>query len=242
MFNQLLCLYLRNDIQDILYTFKMLSYTEENYLKIIFSLSYSHTTEITTNDIAKKLEINPASVSDMLKKLNQKKLIDYAKYQGVRLTNEGKKIAVDIVRKHRLWETFLVDKLNFSWDEVHDVAEQLEHIQSGLLIERLYQFLDCPMFDPHGEPIPNEYGEFPITENLICLSSCQNQQRIQVKSITDDSSALLQYLSKISVSIGASIEVCDKNSYDNSIDVIINDNKNTTLSKETSEKIYGILL
>jgi DtxR family Mn-dependent transcriptional regulator len=220
----------------------MLSYTEENYLKIIFSLSYPNSLEITTNDIAKKLEINPASVSDMLKKLNQKKLIDYAKYQGVRLTNEGKKIAIEIVRKHRLWETFLVDKLNFSWDEVHDVAEQLEHIQSSLLIERLYKFLDCPKFDPHGEPIPDEHGEFPVTENLICLNSCKNQQKIQVKSITDDSSALLQYLSKISVSIGVSIEICDKNSYDNSIDVIINENKNVTLSKEISEKIYGVLL
>lgn len=242
MFTPLLCVYLSNDIQDILYRFKMLSYTEENYLKIIFSLSYPHSLEITTNDIAKKLEINPASVSDMLKKLNQKKLIDYAKYQGVKLTNEGKKIAIEIVRKHRLWETFLVDKLNFSWDEVHDVAEQLEHIQSGLLIERLYKFLDCPTFDPHGEPIPNEHGEFPVTENLVCLNSCTNQQKIQVKSITDDSSTLLQYLSKISVSIGALIEICDKNTYDNSIDVIINENKNTTLSKEISEKIYGVLL
>jgi DtxR family Mn-dependent transcriptional regulator len=220
----------------------MLSYTEENYLKIIFALSYPNYLEITTNDIAKKLEINPASVSDMLKKLNQKKLIDYAKYQGVRLTNEGKKIAVEIVRKHRLWETFLVDKLNFSWDEVHEVAEQLEHIQSNLLIERLYQFLDFPKFDPHGEPIPNEYGEFPVTENLVCLNSCTLQQKIEVRSITDDSSALLQHLSKISIAIGGSIRVIDKNVYDSSIDVIINENKNTTLSKEISEKIYGVLL
>jgi DtxR family Mn-dependent transcriptional regulator len=220
----------------------MLSYTEENYLKIIFALSYPNYLEITTNDIAKKLEINPASVSDMLKKLNQKKLIDYAKYQGVRLTNEGKKIAVEIVRKHRLWETFLVDKLNFSWDEVHEVAEQLEHIQSNLLIERLYQFLDFPKFDPHGEPIPNEYGEFPITENLVCLNSCTSQQKMEVRSITDDSSALLQHLSKISIAIGGSIRVIDKNVYDSSIDVIINENKNTTLSKEISEKIYGVLL
>jgi len=220
----------------------MLSYTEENYLKIIFSLSYPLMLEITTNDIAKKLEINPASVSDMLKKLNQKKLIDYAKYQGVRLTEEGRKIAIDIVRKHRLWETFLVDKLNFSWDEVHDVAEQLEHIHSSLLIERLYQFLDAPKFDPHGEPIPNEFGEFPDTENQVCLNSCNAQQKLEVKSITDDSSSLLQYLSKISVGIGVCIEVLDKNTYDNSVDVIINGNKNITLSKEISEKIYGVLL
>lgn len=220
----------------------MLSYTEENYLKIIFALSYPSSKEISTNDIAKSLEINPASVSDMLKKLQQKKLIDYAKYQGVTLTEEGQKIAINIIRKHRLWETFLVDKLNFSWDEVHEVAEQLEHIQSNLLIERLYQFLDFPKFDPHGEPIPNEQGIFPETENWICLNSCEIQQKIEIKSITDDSSSLLQYLSKISVAIGGTIKVIDKNTYDNSIDVLINDNKHITLSREISEKIYGVLL
>lgn len=220
----------------------MLSYTEENYLKIIFALSYPTEKEISTNDIAKSLDINPASVSDMLKKLKQKKLVDYAKYQGVSLTEEGRKIAVNIIRKHRIWETFLVDKLNFTWDEVHEVAEQLEHIQSNLLIERLYQFLSFPKFDPHGEPIPDEQGVFPKTENWICLNSCDIQQKIQVKSITDDSSTLLQYLSKISVAIGGSIEILDKNIYDNSIDVLINDAKQSTLSKEISEKIYGVLL
>ncbi len=220
----------------------MLSYTEENYLKIIFALSYPTAREISTNDIAKGLDINPASVSDMLKKLKQKSLIDYAKYQGVSLTEEGRKIAVNIIRKHRLWETFLVDKLNFSWDEVHEVAEQLEHIQSNLLIERLYQFLGFPKFDPHGEPIPDEQGVFPETENWICLNSCDVQQKIEIKSITDDSSSLLQYLSKISVAIGGSIKILDKNTYDNSIDVLINDTKQSTLSREISEKIYGVLL
>lgn len=220
----------------------MLSYTEENYLKIIFTLSSSPIAkEISTNDIAKSLAINPASVSDMLRKLNQKKLIDYAKYQGVTLTEEGRKIAINIIRKHRLWETFLVDKLNFSWDEVHEVAEQLEHIQSNLLIERLYQFLGFPKFDPHGEPIPDEQGVFPETKNWICLNSCNAQQQIKVTSITDDSSALLQYLNKISITIGGSIKVLEKNSYDNSLDVLINETKQSTLSKEISEKIYGIL-
>ena len=220
----------------------MLSYTEENYLKIIFILSYPTAKEISTNDIAKNLNINPASVSDMLKKLKQKNLIDYAKYQGVSLTQEGRKIAVNIIRKHRLWETFLVNTLNFSWDEVHDVAEQLEHIQSNLLIERLYQFLGFPKFDPHGEPIPDENGTFPETKDWICLNSCKKQQKIEVKSITDDSSDLLQHLDKISVNIGVKIEVIEKNSYDKSIDVLINDIKQCTLSKEISEKIYGVLL
>jgi DtxR family Mn-dependent transcriptional regulator len=188
------------------------------------------------------LEINPASVSDMLKKLSQKKLIDYAKYQGVTLTEEGRRIAINIIRKHRLWETFLVDKLNFSWDEVHEVAEQLEHIQSNLLIERLYQFLGFPEFDPHGEPIPNEQGEFPETKDWKCLNSCNIQQKIKVTSITDDSSCLLQYLSKILIKIGSLVTILEKNSYDGSIDVIINDTKQATLSREVSEKIYGVLI
>ncbi|MFN3315630.1 MAG: metal-dependent transcriptional regulator [Raineya sp.] len=220
----------------------MLSYTEENYLKIIFTLSYPIAREISTNDIARSLNINPASVSDMLKKLKQKNLIDYTKYQGVSLTEEGRKIATNIIRKHRLWETFLVNTLNFSWDEVHDVAEQLEHIQSNLLIERLYEFLGFPEFDPHGEPIPNENGIFPETKNWICLNSCNNQQKIKVKSIIDDSSSLLQYLDKISISIGTKIEILEKNSYDKSIDVLINETTKRTLSKEISEKIYGVLL
>lgn len=219
------------------------SHTEENYLKVIFTLSSPTTSkEISTNEIAKSLEINPASVSDMLKKLKQKGLIDYTKYQGVALTEEGRKIAINIIRKHRLWETFLVDKLNFSWDEVHEIAEQLEHIQSNLLIERLYQFLDFPQFDPHGEPIPDDRGVFPLTENWICLNSCTNQQKIEVKSITDDTATLLQYLSKISITIGSNIEVIDVNEYDKSIDVFINSHKRTTISKEISEKIYGVLL
>lgn len=226
----------------------MLSYTEENYLKIIFTLSYPTGRDTTTNDIAKSLAINPASVSDMLKKLCQKKLIDYAKYQGVSLTEEGRKIAVNIVRKHRIWETFLVDKLNFSWDEVHEVAEQLEHIQSTLLIERLYEYLGFPTFDPHGEPIPDHSGNFPDIQmkDWICLNSCEKQQNFQVKCIKDDTPSLLQYLDRKQIGLESIVRCIDINNYDNSMEIeVVRPNNqiiSVSISKEVSEKIYGILL
>ncbi|MCS6796030.1 MAG: metal-dependent transcriptional regulator [Raineya sp.] len=223
----------------------MLSITEENYLKAIFTLSYPTVDEISTNDIAKHLGINPASVSDMLKKLYQKKLIAYIKYQGVKLTEEGRKIAIDIVRKHRIWETFLVDKLNFTWDEVHEIAEQLEHIRSPLLIERLYQYLNSPEFDPHGEPIPDSNGFFPDSKmkNWIALNSCQKQQILEVRCIKDDSTDLLQFLDKKKIKIGSKIKYVDINNYDKSIEIQINESESiTNISQKVAEKIYGVLL
>lgn len=227
----------------------MLSITEENYLKAIFTLSYpkfsGYSGEISTSDIAKHLGINSASVSDMLKKLHQKQLIDYIKYQGVKLTDEGRKIATDIVRKHRIWETFLVDKLNFTWDEVHEIAEQLEHIHSPLLIERLHQYLGSPDFDPHGEPIPDKRGLFPEDKmkNWICLNSCNKQQILEVKCVKDDSSNLLHFLDKKQIRIGSKIKCVDTNNYDDSMEVEI-DFKNivVSLSREVSNKIYGVII
>jgi DtxR family transcriptional regulator, Mn-dependent transcriptional regulator len=137
----------------------MLTYTEENYLKAIYHLSDHGKSEVSTNAISDSLKTKPASVSDMLRKLSDKNVINYIKYQGVTLTAKGKKEALQIIRKHRLWEVFLVEKLKFNWDEVHEIAEQLEHIQSKLLIKRLDEFLGFPQHDPHGDPIPNEDGE-----------------------------------------------------------------------------------
>src|SRR3954464_4250115 len=132
---------------------------EENYLKSIYHLSLN-ADNVSTNQIAASLNTRAASVSDMLKKLADKKLINYAKYQGVNLTAAGEKIAVNIIRKHRLWEYFLVEKLNFKWDEVHDMAEEMEHISSTELIDRLDKFMDYPKRDPHGDPIPDSNGNF----------------------------------------------------------------------------------
>src|SRR5687767_1418769 len=151
----------------------MLSFTEENYLKTIYRLSEGGAKAVLTNEIAELMSTKPASVTDMVKKLSLKNLIGYEKYYGVKITKHGKSEALMVIRKHRLWETFLVEKLNFSWDEVHDVAEQLEHIQSNLLIEKLDEFLGFPTSDPHGHPIPDKNGKIqqvrqvPLAESAL---------------------------------------------------------------------------
>src|SRR5580693_6558937 len=141
----------------------MNTFTEENYLKAIYHLSLQ-SESVSTNQIAASLNTKAASVTDMLKKLADKELINYTKYQGVTLTPQGEKIAVSIIRKHRLWEYFLVEKLNFKWDEVHDVAEELEHISSKELADRLDQFMGYPKYDPHGDPIPDSNGKLKTHE------------------------------------------------------------------------------
>ena len=138
-----------------------MTFSEENYLKTIYHLTIISDSEISTNAIAEKMETKASSVTDMLKKLAEKDLVDYKKYQGVSLTEKGKLSAKMIVRKHRLWEVFLVEKLDFSWDEVHDIAEQLEHIKSEKLINKLDDFLGNPTEDPHGDPIPDKNGKLP---------------------------------------------------------------------------------
>ena len=140
--------------------------TEENYLKAIYKLHEDKPDKINTNAIAGLVDTAPASVTDMLRKLADKKLIRYAKYQGVSLTATGKKAAVSVIRKHRLWELFLVEKLGYSWDEVHEIAEQLEHIHSDSLVSRLSTFLGNPRMDPHGDPIPDENGNFHSRKSI----------------------------------------------------------------------------
>jgi DtxR family Mn-dependent transcriptional regulator len=131
------------------------SFTEENYLKAIYKLSRKGDSGVSTNALAERMDTKASSATDMIKRLSTKKLVDHKKYQGVTLTEKGRKVAVDIIRKHRLWEVFLVEHLGFGWDEVHDVAEQMEHISSPLLVERLDRFLNHPKYDPHGGPIPD---------------------------------------------------------------------------------------
>ena len=179
----------------------MLSLTEENYLKAIFALNSDQDLKASTNAIAEKLETKPSSVSDMLKRLNEKKLIDYKKYKSTTLTPKGREIAVSIVRKHRLWEFFLVEKLKFGWDEVHDLAEQLEHIQSKELTNRLDEFLAFPEFDPHGDPIPDKNGNFP-TELTTTLNQFNEGKTLTVIGVKDHSSEYLNYLQGLSIGLG----------------------------------------
>ena len=211
----------------------MFSTTEENYLKAIFSLESNLGTVISTNHIAKKLETKASSVTDMIKKLALKNLLVYTKYKGVSLSSQGRKVATSIVRKHRLWETFLVDKLGFNWDEVHDIAEQLEHIKSDKLILKLDSYLEYPQSDPHGDPIPDKNGLIR-KENRILLSDSKKGKKYKIIGIKDSSDSFLQYLDSLKINIKTKIKIVEKMTYDNSILLEINGVSNTLSAKVCS--------
>ncbi|RNC88271.1 MAG: metal-dependent transcriptional regulator [Winogradskyella sp.] len=214
----------------------LLTLTEENYLKAIYHLSEDGSTVVSTNAIADKIETKASSVTDMLKKLAEKNLITHIKYKGVTLTETGRRTAINIVRKHRLWEVFLVEKLNFSWDEVHDVAEQLEHIKSPKLIKELDAFLEFPTHDPHGDPIPNANGKIKQTKKII-LSNAQNNINYACVGVIDSSSEFLKYLDKHNISIGTSLKVIDKEKFDLSMTIVIGD-KTMVMSQAITSNIY----
>ncbi len=214
----------------------MFTRSEENYLKAIFHLEMDAKSGISTNAIAKKLDTKASSVTDMVKKLADKDLLRYKKYQGVSLTETGKKIAAGVIRKHRLWEVFLVEKLDFSWDEVHDVAEQLEHIKSPKLIQQLDAFLGNPKTDPHGDPIPDENGNFQNIEKRLLSSLNKGESGICV-GVDDSSSDFLKYLDKNNISLGKKIKVVSKEPYDGSL-VIEVENNVLSISHKISTNIY----
>ncbi|MEO9531277.1 MAG: metal-dependent transcriptional regulator [Crocinitomicaceae bacterium] len=215
----------------------MLSHSEENYLKEIFHLSGKDHAKVSTNSLADKLDSKASSITDMLKKLGDKKLVSYEKYKGCSLTAKGEKIAIHIIRKHRLWETFLVNKLNFGWDEVHDVAEQLEHIQSLKLINGIDQFLNYPKVDPHGDPIPDKDGNINYLESKIKLSDTGLNTAVEVVQVNEDSFALLQYLDQIKLGLGSRIIVKERIAFDESITIELNEKTTLSLSKKISENI-----
>jgi DtxR family Mn-dependent transcriptional regulator len=171
----------------------------------------------------------------MLKKLADKKLIDYLKYQGVTLTEKGKKAALTVIRKHRLWEVFLVEKMNFKWDEVHDIAEQLEHIDSDELVNRLDKFLGYPKFDPHGDPIPDKNGKIISTKSFP-LSTIKQTGKFIFSGVEDHSKTFLQYISKTGLQLGDNITVIEVNEFDQSIQISSN-NKKIFLSNEAAKNI-----
>ncbi len=214
----------------------MFSQAEENYLKAIYSLGGINGTEVNTNLIAEKLNTKASSVTDMLKKLAEKELVIYKKYQGVQLSDKGKKVAVSIIRKHRLWEAFLVDKLNFSWDEVHDIAEQLEHIKSERLINRLEAFLGYPTVDPHGDPIPDKDGNI-TRRKKVKLSTLQENQETILLGVKDSSDDFLRYLNKKQIAIGDSIKVLSVEPFDNSMLIAINNNNKHTITETVANNL-----
>ncbi|WP_310377358.1 metal-dependent transcriptional regulator [Flavobacterium sp.] len=213
-----------------------MTFSEENYLKTIYHLTLDIDSEVSTNAIAEMMDTKASSVTDMLKKLAEKDLINYKKYQGVSLTENGKLAAKMIVRKHRLWEVFLVEKLDFSWDEVHDIAEQLEHIKSEKLINKLDDFLENPTEDPHGDPIPDASGRIIKIEKQLLCDLSENQIGICV-GVKDTSSEFLKYLDKHAISLGTKIKIISKETFDLSIKIKI-DNQELTISSKIASNLF----
>lgn len=214
-----------------------LSATEENYLKVIYKIAQREKKSASTNTIAKYIGTAPASVTDMLKRLASKHLINYERYKGVTLTNTGSKEATQLIRRHRLWEVFLATKLRFSWESVHDIAEELEHIKSDELVSRLDAFLDYPKFDPHGDPIPNAQGKFTL-RNQMPLIDVLPGNKVILLGVREHETSFLQYLNSLNIGLGTEFTIKALNHFDKSMNILINHTRETLLS----EKVCQILL
>lgn len=212
------------------------SLAEENYLKIIYRLSEANPNEISTNAVSELTQTKAASVSDMLRKLSEKGWVNYQKYQGVRLTEEGQKIALNILRKHRLWEVFLVEKMGFNWDEVHEIAEQLEHIESDELINKLDAFLGFPKVDPHGDPIPNQEGILPEL-GYQSLADCKVNTACTLMGVAQDSTVFLQLLTKLELNLGSRLTLLEINHFDRSIHLSVEGKNPVFISHEVAKNI-----
>lgn len=213
-----------------------MTHSEENYLKAIFHLGKTRSEAVSTNAIADEMDTRPSSVTDMVKKLSEKGLLNYKKYQGVTLSKVGVKTALSVIRKHRIWEVFLVEKLNFSWDEVHEIAEQLEHIQSEELIDRLDAHLGYPKYDPHGDPIPNKEGEFKAAHKRLLTEVAINQGGICV-GVKDSSPAFLKFLDKNNIALGDEIIILDREEFDDSLEIRIKHRK-MRISNEIAANLF----
>ena len=212
-----------------------LSVAEENYIKSIYHLQQG-AESVTTNALADHIKTKPASVTDMLKKLQLKNLLNYNPYKGFRLSKEGNKAALNIIRRHRLWEYFLVNQLQFNWDEVHDVAEQLEHVISRKLVDKLDAFLGYPKFDPHGDPIPDSNGKINYQQQIPLVNLPLNTMAI-ITSVQNQSSDLLAFLSNRDMHIGTKVEVKQKLNFDNSLEVKIKNKQSFHVSEQVANAI-----
>jgi DtxR family transcriptional regulator, Mn-dependent transcriptional regulator len=210
--------------------------SEENYIKSIYHLQQD-TGMVNTNSLAAEMQTKAASVTDMLKKLSAKKILQYEKYKGFKLTDGGKKVALSVVRKHRLWEYFLVEKLGFEWDKVHDIAEELEHISSNELIEKLQLFLGNPSFDPHGDPIPDSNGKIPKL-NQLNLSGLSLNKTAVVSSVTNQSPQMLEMLKHYSIGIGTGIKILKRFEFDGSLEIKILKQTPCIISEAIAKNIF----
>ena len=209
---------------------------EENYLKALYHLSDCNRELVSTTELADQLDTKPSSATDMLQKLHEKSLVAYTKYKGARLSTKGRLKASQIVRKHRLWEVFLVDKLDFGWEEVHEIAEQLEHIKSPELVERLDEFLGCPTTDPHGDPIPDQKGNMVAVQKSLLADQTEDSSAI-LMGIKDSDAKFLTYLSQKNIKLGSCITVLDKEPFDQSMTIEI-DGQIHFISKIISNNLY----
>lgn len=215
----------------------MVTSTEEDYIKAIFKITERNQGTASTNSIAEHLSTSAASVTDMLKRLSEKEYFNYQKYKGVSLTNKGLDLATQLIRKHRLWEYFLVEKLSFTWDEVHEIAEQLEHVKSDKLIEKLDAFLDFPKYDPHGDPIPNAEGKFTIRTQVSLFHLGLGEEGIVV-GVKEHDKPFLHYLDKLKIKIGSKLKVINQLDFDHSKEILIEDDGQTVLSHKVCSNIY----
>lgn len=211
------------------------STSEENYIKAIYHLQGGQDV-VSTNELADRLKTKPASVTDMMKKLKAKKLLHYQPYQGFKLTIEGKKVALDIIRRHRLWEYFLSEKLKFNWDEVHEIAEDLEHVSSRKLIDKLDEFLDYPEFDPHGDPIPDSSGKMKFDRQLS-LIEWPLHKPAEVCRVMNQSEEMMQALKHNHIRMGTKLEVKRKFDFDNSIEIKLRNQPAFTITEQLAKNI-----
>jgi DtxR family Mn-dependent transcriptional regulator len=216
----------------------MFTLAEENYLKTIYHLERENQGEVSTNAIAEKMETKPSSVTDMVQKLAEKEVLSYKKYKGTLLTPSGRIIAANVIRKHRLWEVFLVEKLKFHWDEVHEIAEQLEHVHSDELITRLDKYLGFPDFDPHGDPIPDKHGNVKSTEKKLLTELDKKQLGVCV-GVKETTPEFLQYLDKKKIKIGTKITVLGKEFFDGSMVIQVGRDQ-FFISKKIADNLYII--
>lgn len=210
--------------------------SEENYIKSIYHLQ-QETGTVNTNSLATEMHTRPASVTDMLKKLKTKKLLQYERYKGFKLNETGKKVALGVVRRHRLWEYFLVDKLGFEWDKVHPIAEELEHVSGDELIKRLERFLGNPSFDPHGDPIPDSNGKVPVIKQLN-LAAMPLMQVVTVSSVSNQSQQMLEMLKHYHIGIGTKLSVLKRFEFDGSLEIKVIKKAACIISEQVAKNVF----
>ena len=212
------------------------SISEENYIKSIYHLQQQNDT-VTTNSLAQEINTRPASVTDMLKKLQVKNILEYEKYRGFRLNATGNKVALNIVRRHRLWEYFLVSKLGFEWDKVHAIAEELEHVSSIDLIQKLDTFLNYPQTDPHGDPIPDKNGKVPNIKQLS-MAEIAEKKTVIVSSVSNQSTEMLELMKHYNVGIGTEVKIIKRFSFDGSVEIKVSKQVPCILSEQVAKNIF----